>query len=88
MKDKGWEVFTIGYALQPGIYQMNLPSGSGDAKYWGVSPDDIEKATDLLRGSASEPANFILASNADQLEKAFEDIGLSIAQDIQLRLKR
>lgn len=87
MKDKGWEVFTIGYALNSGIYKMNLPSGSGGAEYWGVSPDDIEKATSLLQGCASKPENFILASNADQLESAFEYIGSSIANDTQLRIK-
>ncbi len=88
MKEKGWEVFTVGYALEPGIYQMNLPSGSGGAEYWGVSPEDIQKATDLLQGCASKPENFILASNADQLQKAFENIGLSIAEDSKLRTKR
>jgi hypothetical protein len=88
MKEKGWEVFTVGYALEPGIYQMNLPSGSGGAEYWGVSLEDIQKATDLLQGCASKPENFILASNADQLQKAFENIGLSIAEDSKLRTKR
>ena len=87
MKKQGWEIFSVGYSLQPGVYRRNIPGRPGN-EFWGVSPDDVEKARELLEYCASDEDNFILADNASELEKAFDDIGDSITRDTGIRVKR
>lgn len=85
-REKGYEVFSVGYALQPGVYRRNLP-GRPPNEYWGVSPDEVDKARDLLEYCATTEDHFILADNAEQLEKAFEDIGVLISNESRLRIR-
>ncbi|MEM7728359.1 MAG: vWA domain-containing protein [Pseudomonadota bacterium] len=86
MRKKGWEVFTVGYALTPGIFQRNLP-GRPPQEYWATNQSEVDKAKDLLQYCATDKDNFLEAENAEQLKEAFEDIGASIANDSILRIK-
>jgi hypothetical protein len=85
-KELGWDIFTVGYALQAGIYQRNIP-GRPSKEFWGFSPDEIAKATDLLEYCATTPEHFVLANNAVDLNEAFEDIAESISNDTSIRIK-
>ncbi len=85
MKKKGWEIFSVGYALKPGVYRRNIPNRPPN-EFWGVSPDEVAQARDLLEYCATSEDNFILAANATELEKAFNDIGDSITSDTGIRV--
>ena len=83
---RGWTVFSVAYALQPGVYQRNLP-GRPPQEYWGVSPDEVDEARSLLEYCATSPEHFLSANNAVQLRDAFNEIGISITNDTKMRIK-
>ena len=85
MKKNGWEIFSVGYALQSGVYRRNIPDRPPN-EFWGVSPDEVAQARDLLEYCATSEDHFILAVNAQQLEQAFNDIGDSITNDTGIRV--
>ncbi|MEL6688492.1 MAG: VWA domain-containing protein [Pseudomonadota bacterium] len=86
MHKEGWTVFTIGYALTQGIFQRNLP-GRPANEYWATDPTEVAKAKELLEYCATSEEHHITASNAEQLNEAFEEIGREIATDSSIRIK-
>jgi hypothetical protein len=86
MKEEGWTIFTIGYALTPGIFQRNLP-GRPPKEYWATDQHEVAKAESLLDYCATSEEHAIKAQNANQLNEAFEDIGETIASDTTVRIK-
>lgn len=85
-RDEGYDVYTVAFALQPGVYYTNLP----DRNYnhtMGVSPEEVEAAKELLEYCATSPAHFLTADSTDELNEAFKEIGESIADDTAIRIK-
>ncbi|MGB3455096.1 MAG: Tad domain-containing protein [Litorimonas sp.] len=74
MKNDGVTVYTIGFALEPGKYDdgsdgtVTIPASSTDTAY------------SFLAACASTGATFIRASNAAELQTAFDTIGTDIVE--------
>jgi len=69
------EIYTIGYALEPGQYRRRrnpVPQN--------VSIEESVIAYDLLRSCASSPDHFLVAEDADALNEQFKNIAVSIAE--------
>lgn len=77
LKNEGVEVFTIGYALEPGYYFANYPS---TAKVQ-ISSSTTESAYNFLEGCASSEDHFIKAEDTEALFEAFDAIGAKITED-------
>lgn len=78
MKDTpNTEVFTIGYALQPGSYYRQ---GRPNAGYSDVNIEESARAYHLLRNCASSENHFLEAENSDVLNLALSNIGNTIVQ--------
>jgi len=77
LKDDEVEIFTIGFALEPGNYYSDFPSASNV----DISQETTDNAYDFLQACASSPENFIEAEDAAALDEAFEAIGKKIIQD-------
>ncbi len=76
MKKEGVEIFTIGFALEPGYYGTSVKN---DSTY--LSPATSKTAYDFLRGCASSSDHFIKARDSHKLAEAFENIGKKISED-------
>jgi len=80
MKQDGVKIYSIGFALGEGHYDTN--------EYFGYEHIDEntsekrEQAYSFLSSCASEPATFLTAENAEELEQAFETIGQDIQEEI------
>lgn len=84
-------IFTIAYGLEEGRYYEpfvdNPPEGDNRTYYHGaVTAETQASATSLLRQCASEPANFIEASDGKELEAAFDQIQNAIVKEL-IRIK-
>ncbi len=79
LKNDGVEVYTIGYALEPGTYATNPPSNQ-----WSTtqSASSTTIAYDFLNSCASSPDHFVKAENTDGLKAAFDKIGADIVADV------
>lgn len=77
LKNNNVEIFTIGFALEPGNYFSDFPSTASV----NISHSTTNKAYSFLRSCASETENFIEAKDAAALDDAFEAIGKKIAED-------
>lgn len=75
IKDAGATVYTIGFALEAGVY--------GDGSTGTITQNDTETqiAYGFLRECASSPETFIAAENAEDLEAAFATIGEDIVTE-------
>ena len=93
-------IFTIGFALQDGTYYTNdwdggATDGRGNrdksrflsANYDYIGPEVAEQANALLQGCASRDTDFVLADNAEDLDRAFKEIGVKIEKEI-IRVSR
>jgi len=80
MKNNGVKIYTIGFALAQGYYDTNEYYGSTQLTY--NSSDIRSQAYSFLAACASEPATFLTAENASQLEDAFKKIGNEIQTEI------
>lgn len=81
MKRDGVEIFTIGYALEPGYFYTGLWGIRYRRPTYYISPSANIRAKEFLRSCASSPDHYILAENADQLKIAFDEIGKQIANE-------
>lgn len=79
LKKNGVEVYTIGYALEPGRYATNPPSTRWKTT---LSSSSSKEAYDFLKGCASDPDHFVKAENTAALEAAFDKIGADIIADV------
>lgn len=70
------EVFTVAFALEPGIYYRNTYNTTT------TSVEDSNKARAILQYCASSEDKFITANNTAALEAAFERIGDAIVKEI------
>ena len=88
MKEQdGVTIFTIGYALEDaGEYRVNGWNGNHDDELYDVEESVRTAAYNLMQSCASSPDHFIPASNADQLEAAFDEIQNAIVEEL-IRLK-
>jgi len=77
LKDEDVEIFTIGFALEPGNYFSQFPSSSNVK----ISQATTDNAYAFLQECASSSENFIEAKDAAALEAAFEAIGKKIIED-------
>ena len=84
LKAAGVEVFTIGFALDAGVYYTNdwqhLPTGGGP--YSSVDEDVKAAANALLSECASKPEYFMEASTQEELSAAFDLIGENIVTEV------
>lgn len=71
------EIFTIGYALEPGNYYR---TGRPNAGFVTVTAENTAKANNLLSKCASSPDHFLRAENADKLLEAFSNISTIIVE--------
>lgn len=85
-KDDGYEVYTVAYALQPGVYYTNLADRDANHTF-AVSPEETDAAKELLEYCATTPDHFLTADDTGELTKAFEEIGETIADDTAIRIK-
>ncbi len=81
LKNSGVKVYTIGFALEEGVYEANS-YWQGNMQYTSINEETSESAYAFLQGCASKPAHFIKAENAKSLEQAFEVIGTDIISDL------
>jgi hypothetical protein len=79
MKDDGVKVYTIGFGLEAGTYGTNSSGWSGSTTT--ISSDITDQAYAMLSECASDPANFITASSAEELQSAFDSIGQDIVTE-------
>lgn len=77
----GVEIYSIAYALSPGLYRVNdFRSNPDDTRETTV--ENSNRARAILQYCASKSENFITADNADALESAFDRIGNTIVNEI------
>jgi len=93
----GVEVFSVGFALTPGQYDVN--AWPGRPSYGRYYPPDVDpftgeiyteamgvenanKAEAILKYCASKPENFISAGDTATLQSAFDRIGNTIVKEI------
>ena len=86
LKEEGYDVYTVAFALQPGVYYSNDPDRVTNHTI-GISPGEVDAATELLEYCATTPAHFLTADSTDELNEAFKEIGESIADDTEIRIK-
>ena len=82
LEAQGVNVYTIGYALEPGWYEANSTDRYGRPEYTHIDQETTDHAYGFLQGCASKSSNFIVAEDADELEAAFSAIGNKIAIEI------
>lgn len=87
MKAAGVEVYSIGFALEAGTYATNYWGQVYNQPYRNVDTDTKNSSIELLSACASDGDNFILAENAEELEKVFDKIGNDILLDT-IRIKK
>jgi len=80
MKADGVKIYTIGFALASGTYDANGYWGTGSTDT--INEDVRSKAYSFLSRCSSEPATFLTAENAEQLDDAFTRIGNDIMTEI------
>jgi len=79
------KVFSIGYALQPGVYNANNPNNPTDTEEVTVGMQAT--AHGLLAGCATDSSTmFIEADDIDQLKAAFDEIQNAIVEEL-IRVK-
>lgn len=78
LKNEGVEVFTVGFALEPGKYFADYPRLSQTAT---IAKSTTDSAYEFLRNCASSEDQFLIAKDSDALDAAFEKIGKKIAAD-------
>lgn len=81
LKANGVEVFTIGYALEPGYFYTGTWGVKYNSPNYYISPSVKDNAQDFLRDCASSSQHFILAEDTDALKVAFDKIGEEIVDD-------
>jgi len=80
-------IFTIGYALEDaGEYRVNGWNNNHDDELFNVEESVRSAAYNLMQSCASSPEHFIPAANADQLERAFDEIQNAIVEEL-IRVK-
>ena len=79
-EDENTEIFTIGYALEEGHYNMRDPNDK-DRTYY-VNAWTRANAWNLLQTCSSSDKHFIWAENAEELEAAFDRIQNSIVEEL------
>ena len=84
MKNDDVQIFTIGYALETGVYNAN--SAFNDDYAEEVTEGMRSTAYSLLQSCASKPENFIKASDGESLEAAFDAIQNAIVEEL-IRIK-
>jgi len=77
LRNENVEIFTIGFALEPGSYYSDFPSTASV----DITQSTTNKAYAFLRACASSKDNFIEAKDAASLESAFDAIGKKIIED-------
>lgn len=78
LKNEGVDVFTVGFALEPGKYYSDYPRLRQTAT---ISKSTTDSAYDFLRKCASSEDQFLIAKDSEALDVAFEKIGKKIAAD-------
>jgi len=79
------KIFSIGYALQPGVYNANNPNDPTDTEEVTVGMQAT--AHGLLAGCATDSSTmFIEADDIDQLKSAFDEIQNAIVEEL-IRIK-
>ncbi len=78
LKKDGVEIFTVGFALEPGTYMANYPFSNQTAT---IDKSTTDSAYAFLRDCASTKEQFIIAKDSEALDVAFDKIGKKIAQD-------
>lgn len=81
LKADGVEIFTIGYALEPGYFYTGTWGETYNRPTYYISPTVKQKAELFLKGCASSDAHFLLADDTSALKAAFDKIGEKIVQD-------
>ena len=82
MKNQGVRVFTIGFALDPGqYYNQDNPSSPVT-----ITEQVRTTAYSLLSQCASEPENFIIAGERNNLQSAFDQIQNAVVKEL-IRIK-
>lgn len=77
LKSQGVEIYTIGYALEPGYYRAYY-----DWQYSHLSPSASATAYNFLAACASSEDHFIKAENTQALNAAFDRIGAEIISEV------
>lgn len=81
LKSEGVEIFTIGFALEPGnFYTGQWGYNYGQMNYY-ISPTTNNRAKQFLSSCASSSDHYLLAEDADELKAVFDKIGKEITED-------
>lgn len=81
LKNSGVEIFSIGYALEPGYFYTGTWGVTSNRPTYYISPTVKEKAQSFLSDCASSDNHFLLAEDTDALKLAFDKIGAEIVED-------
>jgi|GEM_PF-893477 len=83
LRAQGVDVYTIGFALQSGLYDtLDHHRIHGNPPTYSFPEEQALAATELMQGCASDPKNFSLANDTEALENVFQNIGFSILRDL------
>lgn len=78
LRSKGIQVYTIGFALEPGWYAYNASNYGG----YNMTTGNSATAYSFLQSCASSSQHFIKAENSAALRAAFDSIGEDIVEDV------
>lgn len=81
LKNDGVEIFTIGFALEPGYFYTGVWGEKYNSPIYYISPTVKDRAQTFLNSCASSDNHFLLAEDADALKAAFDKIGAQIVED-------
>lgn len=81
LKRMGVEIFTIGYALEPGHFFTGTWGVKYNSPNYYISPTVKERAESFLRNCASSENHFLGAEDTNALKAAFDKIGEEIVED-------
>lgn len=81
LKNDGVEIFTIGFALEPGYFYTGVWGEKYNSPIYYISPTVKDRAQKFLKNCASSDNHFLLAEDADALKAAFDVIGALIIED-------
>lgn len=81
LKSSGVEIFTIGYALEPGYFYTGTWGQTYNRPTYYISPTVKERAESFLKSCASSDTHFLLADDTGALKAAFDKIGAEIVKD-------
>ena len=87
LKAQGVTIYTIGFALESGTFDTNTWADlfnpyRSHRQVNDIEDESLERALSLLEACATDSSTFLLATDADDLSKAFQQIQAQLSSDL------